>query len=397
MRINIKRLVHLSLIFVLSILIISVSQVSLAREDLSINIIIKGRHLKMDGGPILRENKTYIPIRDFAEALGFRVTWMKKERTARLSNSKDTILIPVGEREISVNDKKIKLDEKSFIEKGRTFIPLRSVSEILSEKVQWDQKNKIAIVGEFTAKEYLEDTFVYTNKEHGYTMNFPNSWKEQAVIETKNGNLYVYDKASYEKFKEKGFNNFGPAFEIRAGKSPVLITTPYEDVLLDYKDGKYIETLFGEDFQYFPETVESYKKVYKEAKESLGSFKTLSEDNPTTEMKKIETFIYDGLKLKVTNVADTRVEDMIDDGGNPWEYKVFTCYPGASVTVLDAGMDDGRFAEDRKPHANWGIELSSDKAIRIVENMDSFDITSDTIGIYNLEASLYVLKFEMAK
>lgn len=397
MKINIKRLAHGSLIFVLVILIINVSQMSLAKEDLSINIIVKGKHLRMDGGPILRENKTYIPIRDFAEALGFRVNWMKKERTAKLSNLQTTILIPIGEEEISVNDKKIRLDEKSFIEKGRTYIPLRSVSEVISEKVQWDQKKKIAIVGKFTAKEYLEDTFVYTNEEHGYTMNFPNSWKEEAVLETKNGNLYVYDRASYKKFKEKGFNNFGPAFGIRVEESPVFVTVPYDDVLLTYKDGKYIETSFGRDFQYFPETVESYKKIYKEAKESLGSFKTLGENNPPTEMGKTETFIYDGLKLKVTNVGDVRVESMIDDGGNPWEYNVFTCYPGASVTVLDAGMNDGRFTEDRKPYSNWGIELSSHKPIRIVENMNSFDVTSDTIGIYNLEASLYVLNFEMAK
>ena len=112
---------------------------------------------------------------------------------------------------------------------------------------------------------------------------------------------------------------------------------------------------------------------------------------------KTEIFTHEGLKLEVTNVQDVRVESMIDDGGNPWEYSVFICYPGAIATILDADMGDASFSADGKSHARWGIELISDERIRIVDDMDSFDITSDVVGIYSLEASLYVLKFEMVK
>ncbi|HZK33002.1 MAG TPA: copper amine oxidase N-terminal domain-containing protein [Tissierellaceae bacterium] len=396
---KVKRLIYIGFIFLLALLIVNISQISLAAEDSSIKVIIKGKNLYMDSAPVIKakEGRTYMHVRDFAKALDFKVEWLGEENTVKLWDSDTTILIPIEERTISINNKKINLDQKNFVEKGKTFIPLRSLAEALSEKVQWDQKNEIVIVGKFTAKEYLEDTFLYTNEEYKYTMNFPNSWKEEAVLETKDGILRTYDKASYDKFKEKGFKNFGAAFEIRVEESPIFLTVPYEDVLLDYKDGKYIETYFGEDFQYFPDTVESYKKIYEEAKQSLGSFKALDVNDPPIESGKTESFTYDGLKLEVTNVGDIRVETMIDDGGNPWEYKVFVCHPGASVRVLDAGMNDGKFAEDRKPYANWGIELSSGKDIKIVDNMKPFEVTTDTIGIYNLEASLYVLKFEIAK
>lgn len=399
MKTTMKRLVSISLIFILVSLILMPSKVSFGAESTSIKVIIKGKNLYLDSPPAvkIKEGRTFIHVRDFAKALDYKVEWIVKDKTVKLSNSDTTVLIPIEEKTISINDKKITLDQKNFIDKGRTFVPLRSLSEALSQKVQWDGKNNVVIVGKFTAKENLEDTFVYTNEKYKYTMNFPNSWKEEAVLETKDGILKVYDKPSYDKFKEKGFKNFGPAFEIRGVDYPVFISVPYEDVLLDYKDGKYIETYFGEDFQFFPDTVESYKKVYAEAKGSLGSFKPLGEkDNPVEQGKK-ESFTYGDLKLDLTNIEDIRVEKMVDDGGTPWEYKIVKYHPGAMAKVVNSDMNKGSSSDGISPFPKWGIELSSGEPIKIGDDIKSFEITPETIGIYNLESSLYVLKFEMVK
>ena len=113
-----------------------------------------------------------------------------------------------------------------------------------------------------------------------------------------------------------------------------------------------------------------------------------------TQNGETKTFSHGGLKLEVTNVYEVRTESMKDDGGNPHEYSVFVCYPGATVTVLSAGMSDSTLSADGKPHPNWGVLLASDGRIDIVDNMDSFPITPDMLGIYNLESSMSVLQFE---
>jgi len=110
-----------------------------------------------------------------------------------------------------------------------------------------------------------------------------------------------------------------------------------------------------------------------------------------------KTFNFGGLKLEVSHVYEVRTESMKDDGGNPWEYSVFVCYPGARVTVLAADMSDVNFSADGKSHANWGVLLDSDARKEIVDDMKSFDLTSDMLGIFSLESNLYVLKFEMYK
>ncbi|WP_338554649.1 hypothetical protein [Paenibacillus sp. KS-LC4] len=113
-----------------------------------------------------------------------------------------------------------------------------------------------------------------------------------------------------------------------------------------------------------------------------------------TQNGETKTFIYGGLKLEVTNVYEVRTESMNDDGGNPREYSVFVCYPNATVTVLTADMSDSNFTADGKSHANWGVFLASGERKDIVDNMDSFNITPDILGIYNLESSNEVLKLE---
>lgn len=129
--------------------------------------------------------------------------------------------------------------------------------------------------------------------------------------------------------------------------------------------------------------------------ENTGDNIDLSLKIPNTQVGKTEIFSYDDFKLEITNVQDISIEKMVDDGGTPWEYKVFICYPNAKVVILEADMSDPDFSADGKPHAKWGIELASDERIRIIDEMEPFEITKDIIGIYNLEASLYILKFEI--
>lgn len=122
--------------------------------------------------------------------------------------------------------------------------------------------------------------------------------------------------------------------------------------------------------------------------------------NPTpspTQNGETKTYNFGGLKLEVTNVYDVRTESTKDDGGNPWEYSVYACYPGARVTILSADMSDSKFTADGKSHPNWGVLLASGGRKVIVDDMNSFEVTSDISGIYSLEASMYVLKLEMYK
>ena len=102
--------------------------------------------------------------------------------------------IPIKAEGSLVDGEEIPLDGRTFIKNYRTFVTLNFIAEGLGEEVEWDAKNQIAIIGSFKGQEKIDNTFLYTNEENGYTLNLPNSWKEEAIIETRDGDLYVYEK-----------------------------------------------------------------------------------------------------------------------------------------------------------------------------------------------------------
>ena len=110
-----------------------------------------------------------------------------------------------------------------------------------------------------------------------------------------------------------------------------------------------------------------------------------------------EIFSFYGLKVEVTNVREIQ-QGSGYDGMETWTYDIYVVYPGATVTVLNAGMSDPNYSEDGQPHAQYGFLISQDdpeKNIKLVDGMDPVEITPDLTGIYSLEASVYVLEFKM--
>lgn len=58
-------------------------------------------------------------------------------------NEKSVSLSQAGEQ-----DKELILDHAPELKQNRTFVPLRNVAELFDKKVSWDQENRVAVVGE---------------------------------------------------------------------------------------------------------------------------------------------------------------------------------------------------------------------------------------------------------
>ncbi|MDD3347820.1 hypothetical protein [Oscillibacter sp.] len=111
-----------------------------------------------------------------------------------------------------------------------------------------------------------------------------------------------------------------------------------------------------------------------------------------------ETFEEGGLVLEISNVRDVRTESKLAEGIQPYEETIFTCYPGATLTVVNAGMSDPFYAEDHKAHPEWGLyDMETDTRTRLTDGMEPIVLDETTDGVFNLEASLFVLLFEFSE
>ena len=91
-----------------------------------------------DVAPVIRNERTMLPARFVAEALGGVVTWNEAEQKVTIVNGEDTIVIFIGEPFATVNGAPVELDSPAFIENSRTYLPIRFIAENMGATVTWD-------------------------------------------------------------------------------------------------------------------------------------------------------------------------------------------------------------------------------------------------------------------
>jgi len=85
-----------------------------------------------------QSNRTMIPVRFVAENLGCKVDWNSELRVVYIQKNDTLIELKIGVLEAIVGGKVISLDAKAVIKENRTFVPLRFVSEALGANVEWN-------------------------------------------------------------------------------------------------------------------------------------------------------------------------------------------------------------------------------------------------------------------
>ena len=109
-------------------------------------ISVFGREIKNDVAPKIVNDRTMLPIRIVAESLGGTVTWNDELQRVTIQKGADVILITIGADTAYVNGTAVKLDAAAFVENGRTYLPLRFVSETLGAQVAWNEAEKTVTI-----------------------------------------------------------------------------------------------------------------------------------------------------------------------------------------------------------------------------------------------------------
>ena len=109
-------------------------------------IFVFGREIKNDVAPKIVNDRTMLPIRIVAESLGGTVTWNGELQRVTIQKGADVILITIGADTAYVNGTAVKLDAAAFVENGRTYLPLRFVSETLGAQVAWNEAEKTVTI-----------------------------------------------------------------------------------------------------------------------------------------------------------------------------------------------------------------------------------------------------------
>lgn len=107
---------------------------------------INGERKDLDAPPFIENGRTLVPFRFIGEALGAEVSWIAEEKKAVYELGGVKVEVIIGSSTAYVNGKLITLEVPPKISNGRTFVPLRFVSEALGASVIWEAETKRIII-----------------------------------------------------------------------------------------------------------------------------------------------------------------------------------------------------------------------------------------------------------
>ena len=134
----------LSALLVFTMLLAFITQPAQAREA---RLWVEGSYVTGDVSPIIHKNRTLVPLRQVAEALNLKVQWTNEAREARVEINGTTHAFIPGKAYYNAGDVKVEMDTETIIRNNRTYLPLRVIAEAMGKPVSWDQATSTAIVG----------------------------------------------------------------------------------------------------------------------------------------------------------------------------------------------------------------------------------------------------------
>ncbi len=109
-------------------------------------MVIDSRTAKVDSktvtsnaAPVIRNDRTMVPIRFITETMGGTVTWNEKAQEVVLTIDGKEIKMTIGK-------KLTKYGVAPTIINDRTFVPVRFVADELSATTAWDEKTKTVTI-----------------------------------------------------------------------------------------------------------------------------------------------------------------------------------------------------------------------------------------------------------
>lgn len=182
-----KKIIKISILFI-SMLITPVFaantfNVSIGNKDYKVKeagVLINEDSLKTDFSPYIKEGRTFVPIREITEKLGADVKWNGKDKSIKITLNGDVINMQIDNSKVTVNDKKIELDRA------------QAPQLALYSKPRKETKTMVPL-------RFISETF-------GYNVDWNND-KVRAEISTEKTNSIVEDNKNKDKKNKKKTKN----------------------------------------------------------------------------------------------------------------------------------------------------------------------------------------------
>lgn len=136
-----------------------------------IDIYIDGAYYEFENPAFARDGVTYVPLREFCEIVGDGVTvsWDGPTRTIYVTYPPVTITLDIDEPYIMANGRFLYIDGGAIIEDDTTYVPVRVLAKALGSAIYWDAATKTVEI--FTEADELISGDEFYNEDDVYWLS----------------------------------------------------------------------------------------------------------------------------------------------------------------------------------------------------------------------------------
>ena len=113
---------------------------------LPVTVKINGTDVAFDQLPVVKDDRTLVPLRAIFESLGATVEWDEKTSTVTSVLNDVTIKVTIYDNIMYKNGEPITLDVPAEIVNSRTMVPVRAISEAFGYTVDWHPSTRTVSV-----------------------------------------------------------------------------------------------------------------------------------------------------------------------------------------------------------------------------------------------------------
>jgi hypothetical protein len=107
---------------------------------------VNGKVVQLDAAPEIVNGRTFLPLRAISEALGATVDYIADTQGITVVLGTNTIGLQIGNTSAVVNGTVMTLDAPPYIKNSRTMVPLRVIAEGLGATVEWDPALRVVTI-----------------------------------------------------------------------------------------------------------------------------------------------------------------------------------------------------------------------------------------------------------
>ena len=161
-------------LFILSILLLGL--MNAGTKAASLNLIIDGNNVTKSASPIVKNRRTLVPLRFIGEALGKEVLWNNDEKSVTVTDENASFKLYIDSKIIDNSDGTLKFtDVAPCIVNRKTYLPLRSIAELMNIGVGYDKASSTVTIDSSTYNPVEESTTIVglmPNQTINTKMNF---------------------------------------------------------------------------------------------------------------------------------------------------------------------------------------------------------------------------------